>query len=58
MFLATFFTIQLVMKSAVNVDHCTFLGRRRPNCTFPLVDVDQTAVFYLVDVDRLPFSIG
>ena len=45
-YLATFFTIQLVMKSAVltmksDIDHCTFS-----------VDVDNPALFYLVDVDK------
>ena len=43
MFLAAFFTIQLVMKSAVDVDHCTFL----------LVDVYHPALFYLVDGRRV-----
>ena len=33
-YLATFFTIQLVMKSVVNVNHCTFLGRHWPSFSF------------------------
>ena len=40
------------MKNAVIAGHCTFLGRRRPDCTFLLVVVNQTAVFYLFNGQR------
>ena len=49
MFLAKFFILQLI--SAVDVDHCTFLVRRRPSSSFlsdlrsTLVDVHFTALF-------------
>ena len=33
-YLATFFIVQLVMKSAVEGAHCTFLGRCQPDCSF------------------------
>ena len=37
---------QLVMRSAVNVDSCTILSRRRPDCTFLSVDVHFYCAFY------------
>ena len=30
-----------VVKSAVDVNHCTFLGQRRPDCSFLVVDVNH-----------------
>ena len=29
-----FFIIQLVMKTAMGVDHCTFLSQRQASCSF------------------------
>ena len=48
--LILFFIILLDMKSAVDVDSCTFLVDVDQTAFFS-VDVDQTAVFYLVAVD-------
>ena len=39
-YIVIFLIIQMVMKSAVNVDSCTFFGRRWPDCSFLLVNVD------------------
>ena len=36
------------MKSAVDIDHCTFLGRHGPDYTFLPVDINQ-AVLFLVN---------